>query len=126
MGVSANGVSGQRAQLHAAMVLNHDHEHVMVSSILIVLVALIIKLHARKHHAQTTDGIITTVGILKNRHQLKLQLITTHGLIYLAEIIICLAVRTLETTSSNRIKATIYTKADNKITTLGNMFSVKS
>merc|ERR1711937_1024121 len=112
---------------------NHDHEHVMVSSILIVLVALIIKLHARKHHAQTTDGIITTVGIviqvviagirevvqletvgiLNNRHQLKLQLITTHGLIYLA-------VRTLETTSSNRIKATIYTKADNKITTLGN------
>merc|ERR1712156_1401500 len=150
--VLVNGVSGHHAQLHAVMELNHDHELVMVNSILIVLVVLIIKLLVLKHHVQTVDGIITTVGtvtqvviagirevvqlgtvgiaivgILRthSHNRLKLQLITILGLIYSVEIIICLAALTLETTFSNQIKETIYTKAVNKTTTLGNMFLAK-
>merc|ERR1712156_549467 len=148
--VLVSGVNGQHAQLHVVMELNHDHELVTVNSILIVLVVLIIKLLVLKHHVQTVDGIIiimvgtvtqvviagiqevvqlgtvgiAIVGILRtlSHNRLKLQLITILGLIYSVEIIICLAVQTLETTSSNRIKVTIYTKAVNKTTTLGNTF----
>merc|ERR1712156_1233154 len=71
---------------------------------------------------------IAIVGILRihSHNRLKFQLITILGLIYSVEIIICLAAQTLETTSSNQIKATIYTKADNKTTTLGNMFLAKN
>merc|ERR1712039_996538 len=71
---------------------------------------------------------IAIVGILRihSHNRLKLQLITILGLTYSVEIIICLAAQTLETTSSNQIKATIYTKAVNKTTTLGNMFLAKN
>merc|ERR1711879_581850 len=48
-----------------------------------------------------------------------------HGLIYSAVTVIC-SVPTLATISSKQIKATIFTKGDNKIKTPGNMFLVNS
>lgn len=106
--VSANGVSGRPAQLHAAMESNRDHELAMVNSILTALVVLITKRLVPKLHAQTVDGTTTTAGTATlaaiagtlevvraleiagiatvgtrkthNQNQLKLQLTTTHGL----------------------------------------------
>merc|ERR1711933_260583 len=105
--VSANGVSGQPALLHAAMESNRDHELATVNLILTVLVVLITKRLVPKLLAQTVDGTTTTAGTATlvaiagtlevvraletagiatvgtrkthNKNQLKLQLTTTHG-----------------------------------------------
>merc|ERR1712157_281822 len=95
-----------------------DQERAMVNSILTALVVLITKRLVPKLHAQTVDGITTTAGTATlvaiagalevvqaleiagivtvgtrkthNQNQLKLQLTTTHGLIYSAVTITCL------------------------------------
>merc|ERR1719210_2578371 len=116
--VSANGVNGRPALLHAATESNRDHELAMVNSILTVLVVLTTKRLVPKLLAQIVDGTTTTAGIATpaaiagtlevvraleiagiatvgtrkthNQSQLKLRLTTTHGLICSAVTIIFL------------------------------------
>merc|ERR1711908_197455 len=152
--VLASGASGQPARLHVAMESNRDRELATVNSISIVWVVPIIKLLVPRRHVLTVDGVTTTAGIVTpvvaivgileavqalgtagaaiagilkthNQNQLRLQLTITHGLIYSAVVVIC-SVLTLATISSKQIKATIFTKGDNKIKTPGNMSLAKS